>query len=450
MVRRWQFVASVPLVWAYDWPPTGDSVGAPDGAPSPINLQPSAQFQIPGAVESPELTALPTLPPPPPPQPPINQVLDPSMCENFLRIRSSVVKSPIRTYVQKFGAWLRDSSYQTAVALAALCFGCICAWDGPRLWETLVIAGFSLSAAWLVHFESSENNFAPSLPSELLLMLAAGGIVGLTVHSGFEGTQVVIGAAAGFAAAAYCGLGSGAQAVDSSLPGAALSWYCAGSIFGGWILVTWRRPLLACLAPLFGSYLVVSGLGSLLGDCMDVDFLPLQGAPWSVEASILLGPLGMQALTWHCLCALLAASLQSCGRKALAVTVLTGYVVLVALGALLVGIQCHEGIRKDGSPCPEHLAVVGRWQWQLTGCTAWAILAAYTGWRQLGALEVYLSRKLSRRTSRSRSSYAPLDEPGGMESGLQTFVSPGYMVTAGPQRLSGFVNALPSRRLGTV
>ena len=395
---------------------------------------------------TPEPTSLPTLPA----QQPSMNTVDPIMCQDFVRLRSQVTKSPLRTYVQHFGSWLRTSPYQTAIALAALACGCVCAWDGPRLWENLVITGFSLAAAWLAHFESLRNDFAPNVPSELALLLAAGGIAGLAAHSGFEGTQVVIGAAGGFAAAAYCAVGAGAQAVDNSLPGISLAWCCAGSVFGAWILVTWRRPLLACLAPLFGSFLVVSGLGTLLAGFADVDFLPTQDAPWSVEASILLGPLGLQALTWHCLCALVAASAQSCGRRVLAIMALTAYVVLVALGALIVGIQCHEGTRSDGAECPAHLAVVGRWQWQLSGCTVWALLAAYTGWRQLGALDEYLSRKLSRRMTRSRSSYAALDETPRHEGGLQTFVTPGDMFSGGPQRLSGFVHSLPHRRLGTV
>ena len=446
MLRRWHLAASVHLVWAQDWPATANGFNPGDVPAPPVNMQPQIPFQMPDAMAEP--TALPTMPPEPSPAP-----VAPPMCQDFLKLRSQVTKSPVRTYVQNFGTWLRESPYQTAIALAAFAIGCVCAWDGPRLWENLLISGCSMAVAWLAHFESSKNDFAPNLPSELVLTLAAGGITGLAVYSGFEGTQVIIGAVIGFAAAANCGVGSQAQAIDKSLPGISLTWCCAGSIFGAWVLVTWRRPLLACLAPLFGSYLVVAGLGTLLGDCLDTEFLPLQGAPWSVEASILLGPLGLHALTWHCLCAFLAASLQNCGRRALAVVALIAYVVLLALGALLVGVQCHDGTRTDGSACPEHLAFPGRWQWQCAGCTAWAILAAYTGWRQLGALQVYLSRKLSRRTSRSRSSYAPLDEPPNVESGLQAFVPPGYTVTTvtGPQRLSGFVSSLPHRRpLGTV
>ena len=426
--------AGVNLAWAYNWPEAGNF-----DLPGFQTVSTQAPFQ-------PEPTA-----PPTPSELP--DAIDPSMCQDFARLRSQVARSPLRTYMQNFGTWLRESPYQTAIALGALACGCVCAWDGPRLWENLVIAGFSLGAAWLAHFETDRNHLAPNLQSGLALMLAAGVIAGLAVHSGFEGTQVVIGAAAGFAAAAYCGVGVGAEAIDKSLPGISLTWCCAGSSFGAWVLVTWRRPLLACLAPLLGSFLVVSGVGSLIS-FFDIDALPQQGAPWSVEASILLGPLGTQALTWHCLCVLLAASAQNCGRRALAVTVMIAYVVLVALGALIVGIECKDTPSEaDGRDCPEHLAIVGRWQWQLCGCTAWAALAAFTGWRQLGALQVYLSRKLSRRTSRSRSSYAALDETphaANVESGLQTFVTPGYMLTGGPQRLSSFVHSFPHRRLGTV
>ena len=233
--------AGVHLAWAYNWPEAGnfDLPGLQTVTQAPFQPEPAA--------------------PPTPSEPP--DAIDPSMCQDFARLRSQVARSPLRTYMQNFGTWLRESPYQTAIALGALACGCVCVWDGPRLWENLVIVGFSLAVVWLAHFETYRNELAPNLQSGLALMLAAGVIAGLAVHSGFEGTQVVIGAAAGFAAAAYCGVGAGAEAIDKSLPGISLSWCCAGSSFGAWVLVTWRRPLLACLAPLLGSFLVVSGLG---------------------------------------------------------------------------------------------------------------------------------------------------------------------------------------------
>lgn len=309
------------------------------------------------------------------------------LCQEVLKT------SPTLQYGNHFGEWLRDSSYQVTIAFGALLCGGLCSWDGPKLWENIVIAGISLGTAWLVHFEAEHWNLAPNLIGQLLLMLAAGGTAALAAHSGFEGSQVLIGAVLGFLGAVYCGIASWAQSADGALPGFALSWYCAGSAFGVWVFTSWRKPLLATLAPLFGSYLVVTGIGSLLSHSLDLPVLPQHGAPWSLGALVLLGPLGLSALPWYGACALLAASLHGCKRPTIAVMVLVAYIVLVALGALVAGMECHrDGKRSDGSDCPKMLAVPGQWKWQLLGCSAWAVLAAWCGYRQLSALKQKTSR----------------------------------------------------------
>ena len=66
----------------------------------------------------------------------------------------------------------------------------------------------------------------------------------------------------------------------------------AGGAFGVWIFTAWRRPLLSTLAPLGGSFLVVTALGFLLSKGLSLPLLPPQGAPWSTGAKVLLGPLG--------------------------------------------------------------------------------------------------------------------------------------------------------------
>ena len=191
--------------------------------------------------------------------------------QDFYRIHREVLKtSPALHYAKHFGQWLRESSYQVGssgsmllcccmvdvswsrafsqrslfaevtIAFSALLCGGLCSWDGPKLWENIVIAGIALAAAWLVHFEAAEDvcfevsvwfsshhavvhtvecicshsfvyvyvrmcgvhashsqrnrqaeqrNFAPNVVAELFLMLAAGGTAALSVHSGFEGSQ---------------------------------------------------------------------------------------------------------------------------------------------------------------------------------------------------------------------------------------------------------------------
>ncbi|CAJ1357780.1 unnamed protein product [Effrenium voratum] len=111
------------------------------------------------------------------------------LCEDFYNFHSEVItKSPFLNYAKHFGQWLRSSSYQVSIALGALLCGAVCAWDGPKLWEALVITTLALGAAWVLHFEAEQRGLASGL-SEVLLVLGAAGTTALAVHSGFEGSQ---------------------------------------------------------------------------------------------------------------------------------------------------------------------------------------------------------------------------------------------------------------------
>ncbi|CAL1134985.1 unnamed protein product [Cladocopium goreaui] len=309
--------------------------------------------------------------------------------------------SPFLRYVKHFDRWLSESPYQASIAVGALLCGGLCSWNGPKLWELIVITCFSLSAVWLVRFEAERRQLAPNWLAEILLMAVTGCTVALSVHSGFEGSQVLIGSVLGFLAAVYCGVANLTQAAGF-LHGMTLTWYLTGSAFGVWVFTAWRQPLLATLAPLSGSYLVVVGLGFLMAKGFHSSLLPRHDEPWSSAALVLLGPLGLHSLPWHGACALLAASLHRCRRQIFAVLVLVAYVILVALGALVAGLDCKsDGKRSDGTDCPQALAVPGKWQWQLLGCSLWAVLAAWSGYRQLSAL-----KNAPRRSGR----YMPVDE----------------------------------------
>lgn len=320
-----------------------------------------------------------------------------SMCDDIDKLHRVVLNStssPIAAYIRGMSDWLQQSPYQVLIALAALTSGAACAWNGPGVWQAMFILGASLGAAAMVRFELQLRHAAPNAFAECLLVLTVALIVALTAHSGFEGSQVMLGAALGFSGALVSG--AWARGLDASLPGTSIGWYCVGSSFGVWVFSTCRRPLLATMGPLLGSYLVVASVGYLLGMLVATEdsarapwlFLPLPHEPWRASAAVLLGPLGSGAWPWHGLCALLAALLDGCRRRAIAVALLVSFIVLTAMGALVVGMQCKtHGKRIDGTSCPSQLAVVDRWQWQLVGCLAWALLAAASGWRQLLALE---------------------------------------------------------------
>ena len=386
-----------------------------------------------------------------------------SPCQDVYQFHSEVRRSPVLMYASHLSTWLAESHYQASIATGALVTGILCFWwDGPRIWQVLVITGSSLGAAWLVHFEAELKNFPPSFFAEALLILATAASVAMAVHIGFEGSQVLVGTFIGFVSAAYCS--DWARAADGSLPGIALLWYCAGGVFGMWVLLAWRRPLLSAISPLFGSFMAVSGLGSLLSR-LSCPGLPQEGV-WSSDAAVLLGPAGAQALAWHALCTLMAASAHRSGRPVLALVLLVAYAAFAALGALLAGIQCHsEGRRADGTPCPAFLAVPGQWRWQLSGCTAWVVLTLISGWRQLIARDSELSG--GKLDSRARGIYMPVKEVSA-EDGLavdqptdplKTLLPPGSQAgnpcnlvlpsEAKPLTLSGYVHSIQTRRGST-
>ncbi|CAE7462644.1 unnamed protein product [Symbiodinium microadriaticum] len=381
-------------------------------------------------------------------------------CEDVYLFHSQVKRSPVLMYTSHISTWLAKSPHQAGVATVAVVIGLLCAWNGPRVWQALVIAASSLIVAWLVHFEAVLKNLVPSLFAELVLTLAAASAVALAVHTGFEGSQVLVGAFAGFTAASYCS--DWAHTVDDHIAGAALLWYCFGGAFGTWILLAWRRELLSTVAPLFGSFLVVSGSGSLLSRAVSLPCLPQRGV-WSVDALVLLGPAGTHALAWHMLCILLAVSCQRSGRPVLALSSLIAFTSLVALGALLAGIQCHTKDRRaDGTRCPAFLAVPDNWQWQLSGCTAWVMLTLVSGWKQIVSSPPTSGAEQGRGTldSRARGIYVPVEEVSTEDGLASDKVDPlktllpsqqsahGSPALEKPLTLSGFVHSVHARRLG--
>lgn len=380
-------------------------------------------------------------------------------CEDVYLFHRQVKRSPVLMYTSHIGTWLSKSPHQAGVATVAVLVGLLCAWDGPRVWQVLVITASSLIVAWLVHFEAVLKNLVPSLFAELVLTVAAASAVALAVHTGFEGSQVLVGAFAGFAAASYCS--DWARAADDHIAGAALLWYCFGGVLGTWILLAWRRELLSTVAPLFGSFLVVSGSGSWLSRAVSLPCLPHMGV-WSWDALVLLGPAGTHALAWHMLCILLAVSCQRSGRPVLALWCLIAFTSLVALGALLAGIQCHTKDRRaDGTLCPAFMAVPDNWQWQLSGCTAWVMLTLVSGWKQIVSSPPTSGAEQGRGIfdSRARGIYVPVEEVSA-EDGLADKADPlktllpsqqGAAGSPGlekPLTLSGFVHSVHARRLG--
>eukprot|EP00931_Biecheleriopsis_adriatica_P060223 TRINITY_DN36145_c0_g1_i1.p1 TRINITY_DN36145_c0_g1~~TRINITY_DN36145_c0_g1_i1.p1 ORF type:complete len:610 (+),score=128.59 TRINITY_DN36145_c0_g1_i1:114-1943(+) len=316
-----------------------------------------------------------------------------SVCDDLDKLHSTVIQSPAAEYALSLGTWLRQSPYQVWIALGTLVSGTICAWDGPGVWHVLFISGAAIGAAGLVHFEVQAKGLAPNVFAETVLIITSAAVAALAAHSGFDGSQILLGAALGLLGA--ISWGDLPRSWDGAIPAMDISafWYCLGASFGAWAFLFWQRPLLATMGPLFGCFLAVTGVSFLASKALaasgskEVSFLPMSDESWAEGAFVLLGIQGLQACSSHACCALLAALLETCRRRALALCVLVAYVVLTALTAAAAGLRCHQHEEEESSKCSAGLAVPGRWQWQLSGCLLWATFAAFCGWRQLVAME---------------------------------------------------------------
>ncbi|CAE7226049.1 unnamed protein product [Symbiodinium natans] len=163
--------------------------------------------------------------------------------------------SPLFVYANSFSDWLKGTSYQWTVAGAALLVGLCLTWDGPRMWQFLFTAAVSALAAGAACYEANVQEMG--IFSTAILMAQAAGTLGLATFWGFEGSQVLLGACSGFAAA--YGTGAWTRPLDEQLPGTSICWYILGAMFGVLVFTTWRPQMLACLAPMLGGLLTASG-----------------------------------------------------------------------------------------------------------------------------------------------------------------------------------------------
>jgi len=211
-------------------------------------------------------------------------------------------------------------------------------------------------------------------------------IVGLATLYGFTGSQILFGVAFGLAMAHTSG--AWARETDEAYEGIALLWYSFGAIFGCLVFTVWRQMLLCALAPLFGGFLLASGLGACAGRTFaylspgghseDV-FLPASGIGWPVIAKEMLGAsAGRGALGGACVSSFVAVLILGYGRVdpnweerrlVSAVCVLLAYIFLVAVVAL----------------CTEERGV--DWHWPVLGCTVWGSVTGISAWWQLRELK---------------------------------------------------------------
>eukprot|EP00747_Dinoflagellata_sp_TGD_P066655 gnl/TRDRNA2_/TRDRNA2_154911_c0_seq1.p1 gnl/TRDRNA2_/TRDRNA2_154911_c0~~gnl/TRDRNA2_/TRDRNA2_154911_c0_seq1.p1 ORF type:complete len:512 (+),score=50.97 gnl/TRDRNA2_/TRDRNA2_154911_c0_seq1:71-1606(+) len=329
-------------------------------------------------------------------------------CKALVNFTNSAAVSPVAIYSSEFTTWLRETQYQAAVAVFAICVGCVCLWDGPAIWHVLFTVTVAVAAAGVVKAETANTMFAKY---GVVLGMQAFVAVGLAVHLGFEGFQVLLGIALGVLGAHE--IGGWLTFVDSQVPAVALAWYSLFGMMGFLVYTVWRKPVLAVLAPLLGGLLVASGTGLLVSiawSAVNVEraeqvqnltaynnsaagtplpkilpaageaWFPKAGSSWFDAAYDLAG--GGFGASIRVLCAVggavshallrrreISALCLGCGIWATALLSASG------LGCRLIGISCPL------------IEAPREWRWMLCGCGLWALFSTWSTWCQLADVD---------------------------------------------------------------
>jgi len=303
--------------------------------------------------------------------------------------------SPIATYADDLLEWLHDAPYQAAVSICALAVGLVCAWDGPAIWHVLFTLASACLGALIAHSEARAFQLTSSTVAETAMMLEVGATVGLATHFGFEGFQLLFGAAMGVLGA--YGVGGWARGVEGTVPGLPLLWYSIGAALGLLVYTVWRRPVLAMLAPLLGGLLVSSGIAALLGRAFNLltamddghaapgsDWLPPAGLAWVDVAGALVEYAGGASLAALCCVVLLGAMTNGLKQfRCLAVSLLSGGIA-ASIAASSTGAGCQMVDKFLHSGCPSWLTPTSDWRWLVCSGTLWGCVTAATAWRQIG------------------------------------------------------------------
>jgi len=303
------------------------------------------------------------------------------------------LESPSGIYLATLNTWFLTTPFQATVSAVATVVGIALAFGGPTYWSIVFPVLMAAAAAGVAGYEAAVRCY-DTIPM-LALVLQASAVATVTTRNGFQGSQVLFGAMLGFAGATWCG---GFLDLFEGIPGQVLVflWYGCGVSLGVLVFTIWRNEALATMGPLVGGFLIATGMGSLLVRGWSVvsglegfSPLPPSRAPWVVSAAVTLGLPGPGlALLGHGLCAAAAAMVnrRCSARRYLAVLFLVSYIVVVAVATaagigcmgLPVGVGCLRWTSHWG---------VHHWTWPASSCTVWLIAAAWTAWRQLGALE---------------------------------------------------------------
>lgn len=287
-------------------------------------------------------------------------------------------KSPIILYLRGIYKGFQAYNHQVVIAIVAIVVGCLCAWDGPRVWQALFTASMVAAVTSLARIESEA--WAVDIVSELLLMFQAAFATGVAVQSGFDGFQVLFGTLVGYLGA--YGIGGWARTADHYAPGFAMLWYSIGAMLGALVLTIWQKPVLVTLGPLLGGFLVTTGvvcIACLLARAAGAKgtaILPVLHDPWINIAAEILFVIGPAALAAHAACAVTATVVYRAtgdeDKRFPAVCCLLACIVVTAAVA----------------------AVEGAW-WVVVACLIWGLISGLSTYRQLGLLQGWVPKSMS-------------------------------------------------------
>jgi len=323
-------------------------------------------------------------------------------CDALMTL-SSTNASAVAIYLRQFEGWLHTPEYQPAIAVTSLVAGGLCLWDGPAIWHLLVTALASVCAAGIAKYEANAGGVVLGTIMEATVALEVSLAMGLVVHRGFEGVQVLLGVIIGLLGAYIVGRWCLWWMLDMGAV-ITLIWYSTGAGAGIMLHTVLRRPVLAVLAPLLGGLLFTSGLGLLLSRGCTLLAGPLRGghAPsictawfpfadsgWVETLLPLLGGAGASTLAWHSGWALIGAVVHSILKNRFcAVLCLVGGIAATAFGSM-AGYGCQA----MGLGCPTGWAPASL-RWPLVGSGTWMILSAGSAWSQLGKIEEELQARV--------------------------------------------------------
>jgi len=288
------------------------------------------------------------------------------------------VKGTLMGYLFTSTERLHKSPHQWCICTAALIMGAISAWDGPLFYKTIFSVVTVVVAASIADYETRALELTADPVSQAVVVVQVSTAVAIAVNYGFEGFQVLFGAALGLLGTQ--GSCSWALSADHVVHGFALFLYSNGAILGCLVFTLWRHLFLKMLGPLVGGFLVATGFGGLFSrihEALTGTHLPIFPPPdldWEASAADILGTRGRGAIAGACGCALLALICMGFGgerKRALAISALVGYIFVNAVVAVAM---------------PRSLGANDSWPWPMFGCLLWALVTSASAWRQLDDL----------------------------------------------------------------